>query len=293
MRCYIGPSALTLTLTLALTQGRQNADLDSQRLSTLAGANTGYGHRVAIVEAGGDAHIALVRTRVVGRVEADPTESVEIRLRPCVARRLRRDTVHQQIARDVAGRHMKRSRYGDKDVRVVLTDSLAVEQSRLCIRAHFGRAGLISDPVVDRTHQRMQRLKLRVFGAQVGGKRFDAFAGQGQRRLPLEDPGRGNAIDRAEDPGPVLRVDRSRRHDDDLALVALVPHEIDTVTQTVHVRDVRLDAVDRDLPVDHRLPGARLRTQPQTLQCVRDRLIVLIVRGVANSDTHGRSQSKL
>jgi hypothetical protein len=73
-----------------------------------------------------------------------------------------------------------------------------------------------------------------------------------------------------------------------------VTHEIDAVAEPVRIGQRRLDAVDRHLPRTHRLPRPGLRPQPQPLlQRVGRLLVELITRDVSDSESHGKSQSKL
>src|SRR3546814_4057552 len=75
---------------------------------------------IPLVEARGDADIALVGRMAVADVEADPANMVEMRLCPRMGRVLPRPVVHHQIARNVARRMTEVAHRGDKDMGMIL-----------------------------------------------------------------------------------------------------------------------------------------------------------------------------
>ena len=161
-------------------------------------------------------------------------------------------------------------------MRVVLAHPLAVAHCRLCIRADFGCAGLISDPTVDPLINSCSESR------DAPSERRAAVSPS------IHSPARVSGVSRSKIQGgatpsivpnipAVSSVSTVPPATITPLRVALMTDEIDSIAKPVKVRDRRLDTVDPYLPVDDFLPRARQGTKPQPLQRVRHRLIVLIV----------------
>src|SRR6186713_3309131 len=115
--------ALPLGLRLRLPAAAGMVDLHRhrQRLRTAAIAGSAHGRCAEIVEPDRDADMGVGGADAVGGIEADPAETVDISLRPGMARVLMHRAVGaQEVAGDEARRHAAAAGTGDEDVRVVL-----------------------------------------------------------------------------------------------------------------------------------------------------------------------------
>src|SRR5208283_5592733 len=88
-----------------------------------ADARAANGRRAKRVERHGDAHIGLVWTEGVDRIESDPSEVLDMGLRPAVTGDLLDLVIiFAKIAAHIARRNVERARTGNEDIREILAD---------------------------------------------------------------------------------------------------------------------------------------------------------------------------
>jgi len=114
--------------------------MDRHFFRPAADARPANGSGAKRIERCGDAHIGLVRTQRVDRVESDPPETLHMRLRPGVTGDLPgRVVISAKIAAHIARGDVERARAGDEDMREILANAATLREGLGGGRRRIGR----------------------------------------------------------------------------------------------------------------------------------------------------------